>query len=236
MIAWTRVTVPLFRSSRHAGEVIDDVTDVLPLAGRCVKRALDIGVSVLAAVVTAPLLLLAAIAIRLDSPGPVLFRQERIGREGKPFRIVKLRTMAHRSDEVAHRCYIARLLSGQAETHDGLFKLADDPRITRVGRVLRRLSVDELPQIWNVFWGDMSLVGPRPPVASEAALYDDATRQRLRVKPGMTGLWQVSGRCELPYDEMVRLDIEYWRTWTPMRDVAILLRTPKAVLTGRGAA
>ena len=208
----------------------------LSKANRAVKRTLDVIGALTLLLVSLPALLIAAAAIKLDSPGPVLFSQTRVGRGGRPFRILKLRSMYVDNDDSEHRAYVARLIAGQASSEDGVFKLVNDPRVTRVGRLIRRYSVDELPQFWNVLRGDMSLVGPRPALPGEVAMYDPAARQRLAVKPGVTGLWQVSGRCELSFSDMVELDVTYCQQWTLRRDLAILLRTPAAAFGGRGAA
>jgi lipopolysaccharide/colanic/teichoic acid biosynthesis glycosyltransferase len=135
-----------------------------------------------------------------------------------------------------HQRYVAALIRGEAQRHRGMYKLTDDPRVTRVGRVLRRWSIDELPQLWNVLRGDMSIVGPRPPLEREVEQYDARTWLRLRGRPGLTCLWQVNGRCELSFAEQVELDLEYWRRWSLWRDVGILARTPWAVMSGKGAA
>ena len=208
----------------------------LSFGARCVKRALDLTAGVLALTLTLPVLLLAALAVKLDSPGPVLFTQTRVGASGRRFRIYKLRTMVVDNDDSEHRAYVASLIRGEAGTHGGMFKLVRDPRITRVGRVLRRLSIDELPQLWNVLRGDMSLVGPRPPLPNEVSLYDERAWQRLRVRPGLTGLAQISGRCQLSFDEQVTKDIEYWQRWSLLLELRILLKTPAAVFSKRGAA
>ncbi len=179
---------------------------------------------------------LAALAVRLTSPGPALFVQTRVGRHGRHYRLYKLRTMYQGNDDRAHRAYVARLIAGAGERCDGVYKLVDDPRITRVGRVLRKLSIDELPQLWNVLKGDMSLVGPRPPLPHETELYPARAWGRLRVKPGITGLWQVSGRCELSFEDMVSLDVRYWQRWSFLSDLRILLKTPGTVFSRRGAA
>jgi lipopolysaccharide/colanic/teichoic acid biosynthesis glycosyltransferase len=207
----------------------------LPLVGRCVKRVLDIVLSIVGLLVTLPVVLLAMVAVRCETPGPAIFRQERVGANGRRFQIYKIRTMQHGNDDTAHREFVAKLIAGTAEACSEVFKLTADPRITRVGRVLRRFSIDELPQFWNVLKGDMSVVGPRPPLPSETELYSARAWERLRVKPGITGLWQVSGRCRLSFDEMVSLDVRYWERWTLRRDAAILLKTPKVVLAGKGA-
>lgn len=203
---------------------------------RASKRAIDIAVASVALVAALPVLLVAAAAIRIDTPGPVLFSQVRVGRHGRRFRILKLRTMRHGSDDRAHAEYVRRLAAGRAETHGGLFKLADDPRITRVGRVLRAFSIDELPQLVNVLRGDMSLVGPRPMIEREIALLGRAGSLRQAVRPGITGPWQVMGRSTLDFRQMVGLDLAYARGWSVWGDLRILARTPVAVLTRKGAA
>lgn len=205
-------------------------------AARAFKRGLDVVVSLTALVLALPVLIIAAVAIKLDSPGPVFFRQERIGALGRRFRIYKLRTMVVGNDDSLHRAYVAALIRGTAPKHDGMFKLVRDPRITRVGRVLRRLSIDEVPQLWNVVRGEMSLVGPRPALPAEVVLYDERALQRLAAKPGVTGLPQVSGRCELTFAEIVELDLEYLNRWSPWLELQILLRTPLAIVSKRGAA
>ena len=210
--------------------------DALALGNRWVKRALDLTVALVGLVITLPVLLLAMLAIRLDSQGSPIFQQDRLGAGGRRFRLYKLRTMVADNDDSAHQAYVEALIRGEADQNNGVFKLVNDPRITRVGKFLRKTSIDEIPQLWNVVRGEMSLVGPRPPMVSEAALYDDWAWQRLQVKPGLTGLWQVSGRCELSFEDMVALDIEYSRRWSPLLEVQILLKTPKAVLSTRGAA
>ena len=176
-----------------------------------------------------PLLLGSVIAIRATSPGPALFKQERIGRGGVPFTIWKFRTMYVDAEQ--------RLAGLQHlnESNAVLFKMREDPRVTRVGKILRRFSIDELPQLINVLRGNMSLVGPRPPLKSEVATYAPDTRRRLAVKPGMTGLWQVSGRSDLSWEEAVRLDLRYVERWSLSLDLVILLRTITAVARTQGA-
>jgi exopolysaccharide biosynthesis polyprenyl glycosylphosphotransferase len=198
-------------------------------ARRLAKEILDRTVAALALVAVAPLLLVAVLAIRLDSPGPAIFRQERVGRGDRRFVLLKLRTMTvdaeRRRDALASR-----------NDCDGvLFKLHEDPRVTRVGRWLRRYSIDELPQLVNVLLGHMSLVGPRPPLATEVENYPPDLYRRLVVKPGLTGLWQVSGRSDLPWDEAVRLDLHYVENWSLMLDMSILWKTGRAVLSRAGA-
>ena len=196
---------------------------------RVVKDALDRSLALVLLVGLAPLLCAVALSVRLASPGPILYRQERVGLNGSSFRLVKFRTMrAGAHDEVAG-------LSDENE-HDGpLFKLRRDPRWTPIGAFLRRWSLDELPQLWNVITGDMSLVGPRPPLATEVERYGDDMRRRLLVKPGMTGLWQVSGRAELSWDESVRLDLYYVDNWSVGLDLVLLWKTLACVVRGQGA-
>ena len=197
--------------------------------GSIAKRVLDLVVALLVITVTWPLMLLVAIAIRLDSPGPVFISQVRVRDGLRKFQMLKFRSMVVNADE------LLPLLGEFNEATPPLFKMRNDPRITRVGRWLRRLSIDELPQVFNVFWGEMSLVGPRPPLPHEVDF--DRRRQsiRLRRRPGMTGLWQVSGRSDLGYEDMISLDLRYVRDWSFALDLSILLRTPSVVLTGRGA-
>jgi len=194
-----------------------------------VKRLLDIVASALAIVVLTPVLLSVALLIRVTSRGPVLYVQERVGRGGEPFRMVKFRSMyrdAHaRRDEHA-----------DMNIHQGpIFKIRDDPRITPVGRAMRRLSIDELPQFFNVLMGSMSLVGPRPALPEEFLDYTERERQRLLVKPGVTCIWQVSGRSDVDFDTWIDMDLEYIEDWSLRLDLKLLARTVPAVITGRGA-
>ena len=214
----------------------ESLPDALAPSGRLFKRIVDILVAALTLAVTLPILVLAAVAVVVDSPGGAFFAQTRVGRGGRPFRIVKLRTMRKDNDDSQHRAYVAALMSGEGEASDGMYKMVDDDRRTRVGRWLRGLSIDELPQLWNVLRGEMSVVGPRPPLPEEAALYDEGAWVRMAAKPGLTGLWQVSGRSRLSYEEMIDLDVRYTREWSALLDLRILLRTPKAVLWSRDTA
>lgn len=198
------------------------------------KRVLDITLAATALVVSAPILLFVAVLVRVTSRGPVLFRQTRVGRTGAPFLMLKFRTMRHGCDDKTHRDYVRLLLADQAPAHDGLYKLVDDPRVTRVGAVLRRLSLDEVPQLLNVLKGDMSLVGPRPALDFEADLFPDWAAPRYLVAPGVTGLWQVSGRNRLTMLQGLELDVEYVERRSFVVDLLILARTVPAVL-GRGA-
>ena len=194
------------------------------------RRALDVTVALAALLALSPLLLGVALAIRLESPGPVLFHQVRVGKWGQLFRMVKFRSMV--PDAEARKVELA----ARNEMPDGvLFKIREDPRVTRVGRFIRKYSIDELPQLWNVLRGDMALVGPRPPVPAEVAEYTIEQRRRLEIKPGVTCLWQVSGRSEIPFDEQVRLDVTYIERHSVGNDLRILLRTIPAVLRGKGA-
>lgn len=198
-----------------------------------VKRAFDLVAALALLALLSPVLLIAALCVKLSSPGPVLFRQRRIGQDGRPFEMLKLRTMVANADSAIHQAYVAKLIRGEAGAEGGQFKLAADPRITPVGRWLRKLSIDELPQLVNVVKGEMSLVGPRPPLAYEYELYDERARQRLSVRPGITGLWQVSGRNQLDFHQMVDLDLAYIARWSLWLDLTIVLRTPLALVGGR---
>lgn len=193
------------------------------------KRVIDLAAAVLLTVLTLPLLALLSLLIRLESPGSAVLRQERMGLSGKRFTCFKLRTMRDGAHDVAPELQALNQMDGP------IFKIRDDPRCTRLGRWIRRLSLDELPQIWNVLLGDMSLVGPRPPLPREVPRYEPWQMRRLEVKPGMTGIWQVSGRSELTFDEMVMMDIYYVDNWTLSLDLRILVRTVIAVLGRHGA-
>jgi lipopolysaccharide/colanic/teichoic acid biosynthesis glycosyltransferase/glycosyltransferase involved in cell wall biosynthesis len=197
--------------------------------GRAVKRALDVAVSLVGLIVAAPLLGFLAVAVRLDSPGPALFVQERAGENGRPFRMLKLRTMVDGAEDM-----LPSLLDPQSPSSLA-FKLRDDPRVTRVGRFLRRTSLDELPQLWNVLKGEMSLVGPRPEEMRVVRLYGDWHRRRLAVRPGMTGPMQINGRGDLELDERVRLELDYIESYSLWKDLCILARTLGAVISGEGA-
>jgi lipopolysaccharide/colanic/teichoic acid biosynthesis glycosyltransferase len=203
------------------------------------KRGLDIAGSLLAILLLGPLMLLIAIAVRMSSPGPVLFRQTRLGESGKGFTFLKFRSMYSNTEHSIHEAYIKRLIANQAGSAgegSNVYKIQGDPRITRLGGFLRRTSLDELPQFFNVLAGHMSLVGPRPPIPYEFASYHVWHRRRLlAVKPGITGYWQVEGRSRVKFDEMVRMDLHYAREWSLWRDIKILLQTPGAVLGGNGA-
>lgn len=194
------------------------------------KRLIDITIAGLILVVSAIPMGLIALAIKLDSPGPILLHQRRIGRDGVPFMVVKFRSMFVDAEQRR-----AEIMEQSSVADPRLFKLQDDPRRTRVGRVLRRWSLDELPQFWHVLKGEMSVVGPRPQLPEEVEGYDEWHHQRLLVTPGLTGLWQVNGRSDLTFDEMVHLDLYYAEHWSPWLDTKVILRTIPAVFTGRGA-
>jgi lipopolysaccharide/colanic/teichoic acid biosynthesis glycosyltransferase len=209
---------------------------------RAIKRAIDVLGSAMALTLLPPVFLAIAVAIKMSSPGPILFHQKRIGRYGVPFMCLKFRSMDTGNDSQIHRDYVKRFIVGNvrpgefAPADRPVYKIVKDPRLTRVGRFLRKSSLDELPQLVNVLRGQMSLVGPRPPIPYELEAYDIWHRRRLlEVKPGITGLWQVNGRSRLRFDEMVRLDLKYATAWSLWLDIKILLRTPWAVLSGEGA-
>lgn len=192
---------------------------------RVLKRALDIAGSLILLVALSPLLLVLAALVRLSGPGPVLYRQERVGQGGNHFGMLKFRSMIDGAD-----ARLPELLAAQGREGSPLFKVENDPRITPVGRILRRYSLDEIPQLINVLIGQMSLVGPRPQRDAEVAFYDDDARRRLIVRPGMSGLWQVSGRSTLSWEDSIRLDLFYVENWSLVGDIVILFRTVKAVL------
>lgn len=193
------------------------------------KPPLDVTVALLAILLTAPLLILTALAVRLSSPGPIFFRQMRVGLNGELFEFVKFRSMY--IDAEARKAELA----AANERGDKCFKMKHDPRVTPVGRFIRRYSIDELPQLFNVLRGEMSLVGPRPALPEEVATFTDREMGRFAALPGITGQWQVSGRAEVSFDQMIEMDLDYVRNCSLRRDVAILARTVGAVLSGRGA-
>ncbi len=199
------------------------------------KRAIDIAVAVVAIVLMAPLLLIIALLIRLTSRGPCLFRQVRLGLHGRPFMLLKFRTMVVNDDDSTLREAVRLELAGERAEEQGSYKLHADPRITGVGRWLRRTSIDEVPQLFNVLRGEMSLVGPRPALPWEAGMFPPEYRRRMDVPPGITGLWQVRGRSHLSTADMLRLDLEYVDTCSVALDLRILLQTIPVVLRGDGA-
>ncbi len=213
----------------------NSIKERLPIA---VKSLIDFTISVSALIVLSPIFFLTAAAVKATSRGPVFFRQKRIGLNGKSFEMLKFRSMYVNCDADSHKKYIAKYIREQekAAVEPGVFKLTNDRRITPIGQFLRRSSLDELPQLINVLMGEMSLVGPRPPLDYECEMYDIWHRRRLLAcKPGITGLWQVTGRSRTTFDEMVRLDLKYIREWSLWLDLKILLETPRAVLSGKGA-
>jgi exopolysaccharide biosynthesis polyprenyl glycosylphosphotransferase len=220
--------------------VITLFREPLSSAARVVKRASDIVIAGLALAAFMPIWLVIALIIKLDSRGPIFYRQERVGMDGRIFLLNKFRTMRTSADDANHRDYQRKYIAGLPDTNTGdqqhpVYKLRADPRITRAGRALRRLSLDELPQLLNVLRGDMSIVGPRPPIPYEVEAYELWHRKRLDMKPGLTGLWQVSGRNRLSFEEMVRLDLFYIENWSLLLDLKIILRTLPVMLRGNDA-
>ena len=205
------------------------------------KRMLDFFGSAFMLACLSPVLVVISTAVKLTSKGPILFRQERIGQFGETFTFLKFRTMYVDTDHSLHEDYIDGFIKNgngdsDALKRDGVYKLSGDPRVTRVGRILRKTSLDELPQFWNVVRGEMSLVGPRPPIPYELKRYSTWHKKRiLEAKPGITGLWQVEGRSQTTFDDMVRLDLQYAQNWSLRQDISLLLRTPLAVIKGNGA-
>lgn len=202
------------------------------------KRAIDIIGSLVGLLILSPIILAVAIAIKLTSPGPVLFRQERLGYMGKSFIFLKFRSMSDKCDDSSHRDYMEKFIKKDNESSNksSFYKMTGDPRITPLGQILRKTSLDEIPQLINVLLGEMSLVGPRPPIAYEVDKYSSWHKRRiLEVMPGITGLWQVEGRSLLPFDEMVRLDIQYTENWSFWLDLKIILKTFRVLFSGKGA-
>jgi exopolysaccharide biosynthesis polyprenyl glycosylphosphotransferase len=210
-------------------------------AGVVVKRLLDLLIASMVVLIFSPMLILIASLVKLLSPGPVFFRQIRAGHNGRPFTFYKFRTMRHDTDDTLHREYATNFIGGKElrlrdEQNDSkVYKMPDDPRVTSIGKILRRTSLDELPQLFNVLKGDMSLVGPRPPIAYELVIYKEWHKRRLKAKPGITGLWQVSGRSSVPFHDMVLLDLYYINRWSLSLDIEIVLKTIPVVLSGKGA-
>lgn len=207
-------------------------------AEQAIKRLIDVAGSLLFLAALAPFFAVIATIIKVNSKGPVIFRQVRVGQRGAPFMFLKFRSMYRNSDVALHKEYVTKFISNNqaASSADPVYKITNDPRVTPVGRFLRKTSLDELPQLWNVLRGEMSLVGPRPPLPYELECYAPWHHRRvLGAKPGITGLWQVTGRSRTTFNEMVRLDLRYVRQWSIWLDFKILLQTPKAVLMGEGA-
>jgi len=243
--------VPWVYQSAPTGLRVDTV-GLIPLVGSrgsnieglnyLVKRAFDIVCASLILIVAAPIIAIAALAILIADGRPIFFRQQRIGAQGRRFEMLKLRTMKTRAADNVHRQYVRRWIAdghgaatnGNAADGDEVFKLSNDPRITGVGRILRRFSIDEFPQLLNVVRGDMSLIGPRPALPYELELYQDWHLRRLEGMPGITGLWQVSGRNQVSFDEMVKLDVQYLEDWSLATDIRILFRTIPVLLRGEG--
>jgi lipopolysaccharide/colanic/teichoic acid biosynthesis glycosyltransferase len=206
-----------------------------------VKRVMDVCGAAAALAILSPAFLILAAMVKATSQGPVFFRQQRVGRYGVNFEFLKFRSMYVSTDAAIHKEYVRNFIAGKAAasadvSKKTVYKLTNDPRVTWIGKIMRRTSLDEIPQFWNVLRGEMSLVGPRPPIPYEIEAYDIWHRRRLlESRPGITGLWQVHGRSKTTFDEMVRLDLQYSRMWSPMLDVKILLQTPRAVLSGDGA-
>jgi len=209
-------------------------------AERFLKRLIDVIVSLLVAVIGFPFFLAIALLIKLTSKGPVFFSQQRIGEEGNPFTLYKFRTMRQDSDDTIHREFTRSFIEGRMsnssldEKAPSVYKLADDPRVTSVGNFLRKTSLDELPQFINILRGEMAIVGPRPPLQYELEYYEEWHKLRLKAKPGLTGLWQVSGRSSVPFNEMVKLDLYYIEHWSLLLDLKIMLRTVPVMLFGSG--
>ena len=219
------------RNNGHPGVVLrlPRPRPLRSLSYRVVKRTLDIIGAIVALVILSIPMLIVACAIKLESRGGVLYRQWRLGQDGIPFRFYKFRSMRVDADKVREQ------LQEQNEVAGPIFKIRRDPRITRVGRFIRKASLDETPQLLHVIMGKMSLVGPRPPIPDEVADYQPWQRERLAVKPGLTCIWQVDGRSDIPFDEWMKLDIEYVRHQSLLLDLKLLVLTIPAVLTGRGA-
>jgi lipopolysaccharide/colanic/teichoic acid biosynthesis glycosyltransferase len=227
-------------ASPLSGELRDE--EPSPRVAQGIKRAIDIAGAMMALIVLSPLFVLVSILIKLTSTGPAFFRQIRVGQHGRQFTFLKFRSMYVDSQETLHREYVSRYIAGEvrpeqsADGKSSAYKIMNDPRVTPLGRVLRKTSIDELPQLLNVLKGDMSLVGPRPPIPYEFDWYEVWHLRRIvEVKPGITGLWQVCGRSKTTFDEMVRLDLRYARTWSLFLDFKILMRTFRTVFSGDGA-
>jgi lipopolysaccharide/colanic/teichoic acid biosynthesis glycosyltransferase len=236
-----RITITVHSFPEEGGQPDDNLypdlreRDASTKISGFLKRMMDVMGSIFGLLIFSPLFLIFSVLIKLTSKGPILFRQERVGLFGEKIEFLKFRSMYINNDGSIHKEYIQNLIGGKVG-QDGIFKIKEDPRITPVGKILRKTSLDELPQFLNVLKGDMSLVGPRPPIPYEVEGYDLWHRRRvLEVKPGITGLWQVKGRSSTSFDEMVRLDLKYVTEWSLWSDIKLLLQTPWAVLTARGA-
>lgn len=229
--------IPLYMPETAVPSLERDVPAV-PSLDQQVKRAFDLFFSAFVLVFGFPFFMLIAALIKLTSSGPVLFVQERVGLNGKPFRLYKFRTMANGNSDDVHRTFAENFIKGNMSGENGsrekCFKMVQDPRVTSIGRFLRKTSLDELPQFINVLKGQMSVVGPRPPLTYEIDHYKEWHKKRLTVRPGLTGLWQVSGRSTVPFDEMVMLDVYYIEHWSLVLDLKIVLRTVPVMFAGSG--
>ena len=206
-----------------------------------IKRTIDVFGSFAGLLILSPMFLALAVLVKLRSPGPAIFRQERVGKDSRHFTFFKFRSMVNNADDASHREYIKRLLREdniipEENRGEKVFKMVNDPRISRVGRWIRGTSIDELPQLFNVLKGEMSLVGPRPPIPYEVRIYEKWQMKRLAVLPGITGLWQVTGRSKFGYKESIQLDLEYIRNWSVWLDIKILLKTIPVVVLRKGVA
>ncbi|UCH84191.1 MAG: sugar transferase [Candidatus Latescibacterota bacterium] len=237
--------LPLYIPASHLRSIEDTFTQEIaaPTGFAAVaKRAIDVVASLFVLVFGLPFYLLLALLIKLTSHGPVLYVQDRIGENQRPFKMYKFRTMTNGNNDRAHRVFARDFINGQCKgngngnngSNGNIFKIVDDPRVTSIGRFLRKTSLDELPQFFNVLKGEMSIVGPRPPLNYEIDHYQEWHKRRLTVRPGLTGLWQVSGRSTVPFDEMVMLDLYYIDTWSLLLDVKIMVRTLPVMLSGFG--
>ncbi len=228
--ALTDIAGPRIHTQQVAGlPLIHVTTPTLEGGQRVAKRLFDVLAASILLLLTAPVFVVAGLAVKITSQGPILFRQERVGIQGRHFQMLKFRSMVVNAEQRLSE------LEAENEGNGVLFKIKDDPRITPLGKILRRYSIDELPQLANVFAGSMSLVGPRPPLPKEVAGYERDVRRRLLVKPGLTGLWQISGRSDLSWKDSVRLDLYYVENWSLAGDVVILLKTARAVVHSSGA-
>ncbi len=234
-VAFTSVADEVMRPT-PALYIVADTSRFASIQGT-LKRLFDAAAAVSALIVLSPLLLVISLLVKRSSPGPVLFVQERVGKDGRIFRFFKFRTMFHNSDDAIHRQFASMFINGDGDgaSGDNVYKMTQDPRVTGIGAFLRRTSLDELPQLFNILRGEMSVVGPRPPLPYELEQYQPWHHERLRVTPGLTGLWQVSGRSTVPFEEMVRLDIHYINTWSLGLDLRIVARTIPVILQGSGA-
>lgn len=235
---WERPKEPQYTELPHhlSTRSVEGIESLLVPRMSIWKRCIDIAGSIIGLFLFSPVMLAAGIAIKLNSPGPIIFKQERVGLLGKKFTFLKFRSMYVNGNSDLHKNYIQKFIKQSNQGQDHIYKIKDDPRVTPVGKILRKTSLDELPQLINVLKGEMSLVGPRPPIQYECEHYDQWHQRRvLEVKPGITGLWQIKGRSRTAFDEMVRLDLKYIMEWSLWLDIKILFQTVRAVLFGKGA-